>query len=47
MEKPNNKESFKIQNKYRQKIRRKRKYNNKFEVIISYHFLNNNNIKMA
>jgi hypothetical protein len=34
MEKPNNKESFKIQNKYRQKIRRKRKYNNKFEVII-------------
>jgi hypothetical protein len=34
MEKPNKKDSFKIQNKYRQKIRRKRKNNNKFEVII-------------
>ncbi len=33
MEKPN-KKIFKIQNKYRQKIRRKRKNNNKFEVII-------------
>jgi hypothetical protein len=34
MEKPNKKDSFKIQNKYRQKIRRKRKNNNQFEVII-------------
>jgi hypothetical protein len=34
MENPNKKASFKIQNKYRQKIRRKRKNNNKFEVII-------------
>ncbi|PRX73895.1 hypothetical protein B0G93_11813 [Bacillus sp. V-88] len=34
MEKPNKKDSFKIQNKYRQKIRRKRKNNNRFEVII-------------
>jgi hypothetical protein len=34
MEKPNKKDSFNIQNKYRQKISRKRKNNNKFEVII-------------
>jgi hypothetical protein len=33
MEKPPKIELFKIQNKYRQKVRRKRK-NNKFEVII-------------
>jgi len=32
MEKPNKKNSFKIQNKYRQKLRRKN--NKKFEVII-------------
>ncbi|WP_171050983.1 hypothetical protein [Bacillus sp. BHET2] len=32
MEKPNKKDSFKIQNKYRQKL--KRKNNKKFEVII-------------
>jgi hypothetical protein len=34
MEKANKKDSFKIQNKFRQKIRRKRKNNHKFEVII-------------
>jgi hypothetical protein len=34
MEKPPKNDSFKIQNKYRQKVRRKRKNNNKFEVII-------------
>jgi hypothetical protein len=34
MEEPNKKESFKIQNKYRKKIRRIRKNNHKFEVII-------------
>lgn len=33
MEKSKKKDSFKIQNKYRQKTRRKRE-NNKFEVII-------------
>lgn len=34
MEYPNKKGSFYIQNKYRQKFSRKRKDNNKFEVII-------------
>jgi hypothetical protein len=34
MEKSNKKDSFIIKNIYRQKIRRKRKNNNKFDVII-------------
>jgi hypothetical protein len=34
MEKHKKKNSFKIQNNYRQKIRKKRANNNKFEVII-------------
>lgn len=34
MEKHKKKDSFKIQNKYRQKIRRIRESNDKFEIII-------------